>query len=131
MKAYTRWAIGKKFYYDFTTCGFLSVWNGNPYGGYVHWRPEILSDIDDLLNSTLSHEWRVTHEPYEIVVAISGTDIVYNGDDRQSSKDKIMNYLTKAYTTAFGSPSEEIVLLKNGVQIPPDRIIDIKPLNYW
>lgn len=90
-----------------------------------------MSDIDDLLNSTLSHEWRITHEPYEIVAAAPGTDIVYNGDDRQSSKDKIMNYLTKAYTTAFGSPSEEIVLLKNGVQIPPDRIIDIKPLNYW
>lgn len=40
-------------------------------------------------------------------------------------------YLTKAYTTAFGAPSEEILLLKNGVQIPPDRIIDISPLSCW
>ena len=76
-KAKACWSIGRKFYYDFTTCGFLSVWDSSPYGGYVHCRPEILSDIDNLLNLTLSQEWHVTHDPYEVVALVRGTDIVY------------------------------------------------------
>ena len=71
------------------------------------------------------------HKPYEIIAIIQGSDIVYDGDDNQSSKDKILNYLTKAYNTAFGSPFEEIVLLKNNIQVPPHRIIEINPLSYW
>jgi len=56
---------------------------------------------------------------------------VYDGDDNQSDKEKILNYLTKAYNTAFGEPFEEIVLLKNNVQVPPQQIIDITPLHVW
>lgn len=40
-------------------------------------------------------------------------------------------YLTIAYDIAFGEPFEHIILMKNGVQISPDRIIEIKPLTYW
>ncbi len=130
-EAKDRWAIGRKFYYDYTTCGFLSVWEASPYGGYVHRRPEILSDIDKLLSLSLSQEWCVTHEPYEVVALVKGTDIVYDSDDDQSSKEKVLHYLTKAYTTAFGSPHEEIVLLKNHIQVPPRNIVDIKPLSCW
>ena len=129
--AYACWCIGRKFYYDYTTCGFLSVWDRSPYGGYVHWRPEILCDIDRLLGLTLSQEWHLEHKPYEIVAAIQGTDIVYDGDDWCSDKEKMLNYLTRAYNTAFGCPSEEIVLLKNNIQVPPNRIIEISPLRYW
>ena len=130
-KAKACWSIGRKFYYDFTTCGFLSVWDLSPYGGYVHCRPEILSDIDNLLNLTLSQEWHVTHDPYEVVALVRGTDIVYDGDDDQSDRDKVINYLTKAYNTAFGAPHEEIVLLKNNIQVPPQNIIEINPLSCW
>lgn len=130
-KARARWAIGRKLYYDFASCGFLSVWAGNPYGGYVHRRPEFLSDIDELLDLTLSEEWHISHKPYEITAVVPGADIVYDGDDEHTDRDKALHYLTKAYTTAFGAPSEEILLLKNGVQIPPDRIIDISPLSCW
>ena len=49
LKEYYCWLIGRKFYFDYTTCGFLSVYDGNPYGGQVHRRPEILFDIDNLL----------------------------------------------------------------------------------
>lgn len=125
------WSIGRKFYFDFTSCGFLSVWERQPYGGQVHRRPEILSDIDKLLNLRLSQEWTLTHEPYEIVAKVSGEKIVYDGDDEQSEKEKVLYYLTKAYWTAFGEPSEEILLIKNNVQIPPKDIIEIKPLSHW
>lgn len=130
-QAYACWSIGRKFYYDFTTCGFLSVWDGSPYGGYVHYRPEILSDIDIILNLTISQEWHLSHIAYKIVAMVKGSDIVYDSDDEQSDKDKVLNYLTKAYNTAFGVPYEEILLLKNNVQVPPERIIEISPLGYW
>lgn len=125
------WSIGRKLYFDFTTCGFLSVWDRGEYGGGVHCRPEILYDIDKLLGLTLSHEWYSSHEAYEVVAAVPGTDIVYDGSDDHSSKDKILNYLTRAYNTAFGSPFEEIVLLKNHVQVPPNRILEINPFTHW
>lgn len=42
---YLCWSIGRKFYFDYTTCGFLSVWERSLYGGQVHCRPEILWDV--------------------------------------------------------------------------------------
>ena len=128
---YLCWSIGRKFYYDFTTCGFLSVWERSPYGGQVHCRPEILWDIDNLLRLNLSEEWEQSHFPYEIVAQVNGSDIVFDGDDDQSDKDKVLMYLTMAYDTAFGEPFEHILLMKNGIQISPDRIIEIKPLTCW
>ena len=125
------WSIGRKLYYDYTTCGFLSVWEDSPYGGYVHCRPEILYNIDELLNLGLSQEWHLSHEAYEIVAAVQGTDIIYDGYDSASSKDKIINYLTRAFNTAFGSPHEEILLMKNHVQISPNRILEINSLTCW
>ena len=125
------WAIGRKFYYDFTTCGFLSVWESSPYGGQVHWRPEILMDIDNLLNLNLSNKWASMHIPYEVTAMVSGEKIVYDGDDEQSEKEKVICYLTKAYLTAFGETSEEVLLLKNNIQIPANDIIEIKPLTHW
>lgn len=50
------WAVGRKFYYDFCVCGFLSISNNYEYGGYVHRRPEILFDIDNLLNTNYIHK---------------------------------------------------------------------------
>ena len=40
-------------------------------------------------------------------------------------------FLTMAYDTAFGEPFEHVLLMKNGVQIPPTDIIEIKPLSFW
>lgn len=47
-------------FYDYTACGFLSVWERSPYGGQVHCRPEILWDIDNLLRLDLSGEWELS-----------------------------------------------------------------------
>ena len=72
-----------------------------------------------------------SHKPYKIVATVQGHDIVYDGYDEQDIENKVLNYLTKAYITAFGAPSEHILLMKNGVQIPPEGIIDISPLECW
>ncbi len=76
----------------------------------------------------LSGEWEQSHFPYEITAQVKGNDIVFDGDEDQSDKDK---YLTMAYDTAFGEPFEHVLLMKNGVQIPPTDIIEIKPLSFW
>lgn len=130
-EAYKCWSVGRKFYYDFTTCGFLSIWELSPYGGNVHHRPEILSDIDDLLGLNLSQKWVLTHRPYEVVAKVSGNMVIYDSDDDQSDKDKVLNYLTKAYWTAFGYPSEHVLLLKDHIQIPAEDILEINNLSYW
>ncbi len=128
---YLCWLIGRKFYYDYTTCGFLSVEKRSPYGGQVHRRPEILWDIDNLLRLDLSGKWVQSHFPYEITAHVKGSDIVFDGDEDQSDKDKVLMYLTMAYDTAFVKPCEHILLMKNGIQISPDSIIEIKPLSCW
>ena len=88
-------------------------------------------DIDNLLGLNLSQEWASINDPYEIVAKVSGEKIIYDSDDNQSDKDKVLNYLTKAYFTAFGEPTEEVLLIKNHVQIPPIDILEIKPLAHW
>ena len=57
--------------------------------------------------------------------------IVFDGNEDQSDKDKGLMYLTMAYDTAFGEPFEHVILMKNGVQIPPTDIIEIKPLSFF
>ena len=128
---YKCWAIGRKFYFDYTTCGFLSVWERSPYGGQVHRRPEIIMNIGNLLGLILSREWMSIHSPYEIVAKVSGEKVIYDSDDDQSDEDKVLNYLTKAYLTAFGESRENTLLLKNHIQIPPIDILEIKPMEYW
>ena len=125
------WAVGRKFYYDFTTCGFLSVWSRSPYAGMVHYRPEILMNIDNLLNTTLSQKWAMTHKPYEIIARVSGENIVFDGYDETSEKEKVIRYLTLAYDNAFGEPFEEVLLLKNHIQVPPSDILEITPMQCW
>lgn len=130
-KEHRCWSIGRKFYYDYATCGFLSVCDKEPYQGQVHHRPEILMNIDNLLDLRLSQEWAKTHIPYEVVAKVNGENIVYSGDDKNSDEEKVLHYLTKAFRTAFYESNEEILLIKNSIQIPPDDIIEIKPLECW
>lgn len=130
-ETYKCWSIGRKFYFDYTICGFLSVWERKPYGGQVHRRPEILMNMDNLLGLNLSQEWMSIHDSYEIVAKVSGEKIIYDGDDNQSDKDKVLNYLTKVYFAAFSEPTEEVLLIKNNVQIPPSDILEIKPMRHW
>ena len=125
------WAVGRKFYYDFTTCGFLSVSYNHPYGGMVHHRPEVLYDIDNLLGLNLSEIWHLTHDSYEVVAKVNGNQIIYDGEDYYSDKEKVLDFLVRAYNTAFGMPTEQVLLIKNNVQIPPENILEVKPLEFW
>ncbi len=128
---YYCWSIGRKFYYDYATCGFLSVCKNIPYGGLVHHRPEILWDIDNLLSLGLSDEWGRSHSPYEVTAQVKGSDIIVDEYDDCSDKYKVLIYLTRAYETAFDEPYECVLLTKDGVQISPDNILEVNPLSCW
>ena len=88
-------------------------------------------DIDNLLGLNLSREWQRTCVPFEVVAKVSGENIVYPYDDNDSEEDKVLCYLAKAFNNIFGEPHEEVVLLKNGIQVPPQDILEIKPLECW
>ncbi len=79
----------------------------------------------------MSREWMLTHDSYEIVTRVSGEKIIYDGEDNQSDKDIVVDYLTKAYSTAFSEPTEKVLLIKNNVQIPPTDILEINPMLHW
>ena len=128
---YKCWSIGEKFYHDFATCGFLSVLDREPYGGYVHKRPEILFNIDELLQTRLSEEWEMTHSPYEVVAKVNGENAICLFDDAISDSEIVMTYLVMAYNESMGRSSENIVIMKNGVQISPSDLLAINPLNFW
>lgn len=129
-KEYNAWRVGNKIYYDYTSCGFLSVYENSPYGGAVHKRPEILLNIDRLLKLKLSYEWAATHKPFEVVVKVSGDKIICHADENNTDEEKVLCYLTKAYYNMFDE-SEHIVLLKNGISIVPEDILEVKPLSHW
>ena len=126
---YKCWSVGQRFYDDYSTCGFLSVLNKSAYGGQVHRRPEILSDLDALLATNLSLAWEMTHHPYEIVAKVNGHNIINLDFDELSDTDKIMRYVVMAYDVALHGGSENIVVLKRGISISPKDILEITSLS--
>ena len=128
---YRRWVVGRKFYFDYTTCGFFSVDNLRPYGGLVHMRPEILESIGYIVHLDLSREWRLSHSPYEIVARVKCRDIVYNNDANEDELHQYLYYLLMAYYNAFFEPSERILLTKNNVRILPQDVARIAPISFW
>lgn len=119
-------SIGYRFFDDYNINGFFSEAGVATYGGMVHKRPEILSKIDELLRTEFSHEWELTHCPYEVTAVVKGKDIC---DDSVTDYDKWTRYIEKAYFYAIDGPEiEDPVLLNYNVTIPPQHIIGIKPL---
>ena len=67
---------------------------------------------------------------YEIVVRVSADKIVYDGRNSDSEQEKVMNYLMKAYWCSF-SDMENVILLKNDVEIQICDILNIRPFDMW
>lgn len=123
------WAVGRKIYYDFCICGFLSYGQA-PYGGNVHCCPEILRDIDRLLKTDLAQRWYTTHQTYEIVAITDASNIQYEGNEYDSDFEKVMSYLMKAYWRVFYE-KENIVLLNNDAIISTNNILEINSYDRW
>lgn len=130
-EAYAAWSIGRKFYYDFTVCGFLSISKNDVYGGWVHCRPEILSDIDALLGTRLSDEWEASKESYAIVFKVPVSDTIYNGWDSDTEFERVKSYLYDAYICICIGPNTKEILCKNGIEILPNQILECYRFQDW
>ena len=128
---YAAWSVGRKFYYDFTVCGFFSINGNRPYDGNVHRRPEILWDLDNLLKTDLQRDWMQTHQAYEIVFKVPFRDILYGGWDSDTEEEMAMSYLTDAYMCVSTEPDTKDVLCKNGVEISPYQILECNRFTLW
>lgn len=128
---YAAWSVGRKFYYDFTVCGFLSINKNRPYAGNVHKRPEILMDLDNLLKTNLQNEWIQSHEAFEIVFKIPFRNILYDGWDSDTEDDIVMSYLTNAYMCMSLEPNTKEVLCRNETEIYPKQILECNRFTLW
>lgn len=128
---YAAWSIGRKFYYDFTVCGFLSMNKKDIYGGYVHKRPEILSDIDRLLGTELAVKWMQTHDAYQVVFSLPVSKFVYSGEDTDTEYEMVMNYLSDAYMCICTEPDTKEILCQNGIEVLPENIMVCRRFNIW
>lgn len=128
---YAAWSIGRKFYYDFTVCGFLSINRNDVYQGYVHRRPEILYDIDKLLDTKLAVKWMQTHYAYQIVFSLPVSDFVYSGWDTDTEYEMVMNYLSDAYMCICTEPNTREILCKNGIEVRPENIMECCRFILW
>ena len=125
------WAVGRKFYYDFTVCGSLSINSRDIYLGMVHLRPEILLEIDNLLKTRLQDKWLLTHESYEIVFVVPEYQCVYNGWEENDEYERVMYYLTEAYECICLGPKTTEILCQNNIFISPDQILECNKFEKW
>lgn len=123
--------VGRKFYFDYTVCGFLSISRRDIYRGDVHLRPEILSEIDYLLGTNLQSLWLETHMPYQVVFVLPEYDSVYNGFDEDDEYQRVMYYLIEAYNCICLEPKTTTILCKNSIDILPNQILECNKFDMW
>ncbi len=128
---YKGWCVGRKFYSDNGLCGFFTLKPQFPYGGNVHKRPEILYDIDNLLDTDLSSEWEESHSAYEIVFKIHSGDLELYEHNDDEDETKVIKLLLYAFDKMCSCSLEIYAQLKPDAQVTPDKIIDILPFDKW
>lgn len=113
--------IGYRFFRDQCVCGFLSL-GSTAYLTHVEEKPEILIDIGNFIGMDIAGEWKYTHESYAVTAKVRAENIVRNGDD--------LSYACLAYWNSF-HVNQNVLLCKDGVQIPPEDILSIEPFAGW
>lgn len=115
--------IGNKIFYDYSLCGFKYIGNYARYS-CIHKYPEIVRDIDRLLELELEDEWEKSNSSYIIKYIISNQELI-NGKFAEDG----FNLLLDVYTTAaYGSEHGEVAITDYDVKIPPENIIFIEKI---
>lgn len=128
--------VGIKFYYDYAVCGFLFLDEDDIYDGDVHLRPEILKDIDVMLKTQLSREWKESHSAYEILFTVLLSDVINDDCNDENGEIIIKKVLVKYLLNAYYRLVEnyinyKYVICKNGVIIGPNNICLYRPFELW
>lgn len=127
---YLGWCVGRKFDLDPGVCGFLSM-DTSGYLGMVHKRPEILFDIDNLLDTSLSDEWAESRLPYEVLIRKNSKYVEPDFEIDISDNEKVLHYLVMAYDILCGAHFEHTIQCLKNEGITPSDIIEIKPFTLW
>jgi hypothetical protein len=121
------WRVGRKFYYDYAIGVFLSLDPNDSYGGDVHKRPEIISDIDAMLGTNMEEDWINTHVAYEIVFRLPCDDLLHE----VGGQDIMNDYLVEAYKCVLMGPSTIDLTCKNNIVINSNCIIECNEFYSW
>lgn len=125
-KKHYLWSVGRKFYYDFCVCGFYSFDHKHPYGGGVHERPEILFNISQLIGKHIDYIWRDTHDCYVVTFKVPFNNV--HNDFEGNIQTTLLYFAFK--NAMYEETDENIVLVKNGIQIPDKDILKIERFDF-
>lgn len=128
---YKGWCVGRRFYSDNGLCGFFAIDSERPYGGDVHKRPEILYNIDDLLNTNLVDVWKNSHTAYEVIIKIHSSELELYEHIDDEDETKVIRLLINAFYEMCSGSSEVHAQCKPNVKITPEKIVDILPFDKW
>jgi hypothetical protein len=124
------WLIGRKFYYDFCVCGFLSIKSKHPYGGNVHLRPEIIMNISKLCKIDLERSWQESHSCHLVKFKVPYVNLANLSSESDSEETIRESLLFKAFWNTMYE-SEEIILLKNNISISSKDIINAYKFEFY
>ncbi len=122
--------IGYRLYSDYCVCGFLSIDPNRPYLTRVDKQPEILIDIGDLIGKALDQKWAFTHQSYEVVAKVDSIKVRCDSE-QPTDKGKLLCYLSYAFWNALGDQDERLLLCQDGITIPCEDILEIRPFSLW
>lgn len=129
---YKSWSVGRKLYFDFAVCGFLTIDKRDIYGGLVHKRPEFLNDIDYLLGTNLSAKWFESHSPYEVVFVVPAYKVIYGGwNENADEHERVLYYLSCAYESMNSKINTKEIICKDDTEVLPEDIIEINVFDKW
>lgn len=120
--------IWYKFFDDPYVCGFLQIDKNRPYGGNVHYRPEIIGNINSIITGNIEYEWIDTHTAYVIFTQVPLQDMLVFLSTDQTDANLIDTLFSYAFNTIFyhDLSSDCIGILKKNKFIPPENIIKIE-----
>lgn len=116
------WDAGYRLYRDHAVCGFFSPQDITRYGTPVDRLPEVLLDLDALLGTNMAEEWSDSHYSYVVVAEVPATEVCVPINGRVGLSDWYEEYAIKAYLRAYGYPDRDVVVLHDGVRVPPSHI---------
>lgn len=120
--------IGNKFYNEPNVWGFLCL---QDYSSCIWKSPEVIVDIDTLLNIGLERDWITRNEgskTYAVTFEADGRVVGFSGYSYADNDEVIKKLIDLAAEKAFTnrvSPDSQVVRVEQGISVPPENITSI------
>lgn len=119
---------------DTMICGFLLYNQNQVYSANVHERPEVLKNINELMNLefnldiNLEEDWQSLCKPYTVYVELNATKTTFFNDYK---KEAINYLLVCALDAAKGNTFDEFIYLKRDQKVDTKEIVKVEPRSIW